>query len=677
MRQHFAQAVCAVLLTALPLFAEAKRPPLNASKNIEIIYVNADWNKNPKQADSGTIFIRDAQTNRLVEIHLNETNADSSTFTGTYSLSWSNEEEFVPEIYIPNQHLLTSKAGLQTVFQEIKTQKLKRRPFVLRNHDSNRQVVEIFDSKEDAQETLTNYRELVQLAKLKKDPSAREEALREAERVKEEIVERQRLLAQAMAFDRLPANERSARRQKAKKLADQAMVAYSKEQFKQAQELFSESISADPTVKTAYYQYAVTLYKNDNYNRSIVYLRLSKDSPSVNQTERHYYEGLNYFKLKELDNAIKTFRQVRKKEDKVIGPSAAFYEGIVHYQKAEYDSAKACFQESLDTSDDPNLDKASDSYMDQIAAQQIFLAEQAKKYFLTASLGVMYDSNITLLSNGTASSTSPSDKEGTRFMAAGGMEYRSVYERDHEWSTLFNFSTLYTVTDGLVYNRTLAAADPSQYSLYEAYRRKTTWFGKAYRLEVSPGVELITMAAERTRDTSILNSYVLKLNNAFIMNERWYMMPIFEIRQDNSLLTASTADNNSTANKETVTFSNLLLLGKNKDRTMTGDLGFAINNALGVDYYYTRFDAALGYTAPFWWKMSWNAKIAYYNLAYTEILPMRTENDFAYTAGLTRPINDWLMAGASLGFTDNASNDPAHAYTKWTALFTLATQKWY
>ena len=96
--------------------------------------------------------------------------------------------------------------------------------------------------------------------------------------------------------------EREARRKKGAAFIREGADLFGKDQFEDALKKYDEAIEADPQNRIALYQYAVTLYRMLDYNRSIVYLQLA-EGEGVNEAERQYYLALNFYAIKDYDNS--------------------------------------------------------------------------------------------------------------------------------------------------------------------------------------------------------------------------------------------------------------------------------------------------------------------------------------------------------------------------------------
>ena len=151
----------------------------------------------------------------------------------------------------------------------------------------------------------------------------------------------------------------------------------SQEKYADAEKLFAQAVELDPTNSTFYYQYAVTLYKLENYNKSVVILRLAQGG-EVNEVEKRYYVGMNLLKLREFEGAVTEFDAVQAANNESLSPSAAFFKGVIRFQKEQYDTAKKDFEYVLDNSKDPRLDQQAETYIEQIANVMAFEKEKKK-----------------------------------------------------------------------------------------------------------------------------------------------------------------------------------------------------------------------------------------------------------------------------------------------------------
>jgi tetratricopeptide (TPR) repeat protein len=673
----------------------SSRAPLNASNTIRLNYGYPDWNKQTTQIDSASLIMKEGASGRIVQIHLEETEPDSSIFTGKFSIRWQDIEKLEVEFYIPPQELLNDNAGIKKIMSMIQNQTLKRHPFLVRRAPDGFQTVDIFDKKEQAQAAMKLYQAEQQVvaaknaanAQSKKFPSDEQIStaklsaeIREREAAAKSLAERMRLeqIASLQAeqaktrYLALQAAEQAARSKQAEKVAQEALVDFQAGRFPEAKSKFDKAIELDPSNNAYYFQYGVSLYKTDEYNRSLVYLNLAQ-GPKINPAEKQFFVGLNFFRKQEFINAAASFEKVVSYNNPNFSASAQFYKGMALMEQKKYVESQAAFQAVLDTSKDPALDERAESYIEQILRIQQFEAEKARKWQLSATIGEMYDSNVILSSDSDREAGTATDIAGLRTLFQASGRYRPVYDEKKEFAVQLDILSMYTVDKNREYVATLHDADPNVYTFTAPWTQKGLLFGKGYKLDLIPGYEGTWMSAESHKMKEILNSYTFTVQNLFVMNESWIANYNLDSRIDNSKLDSSIGDDNSSATKAKFSFNNLLFVNTEKSKIITADLGITSNMAKGKNSTYQRLDLAAGWIQPWKWDTSFNSKLSYYFLTYNQKDIKRTDNDLGLSLGLSKKLNELFVAGFTTGYTINSSTDSASKYNKWTAMLTLSS----
>lgn len=667
------------------------RAPIDATNAVRISYGFPAWNKSPVKIDSASILMREGSTGRIVQIHLEEDAPDSSLFSGIFSINWRNVDKLQTEFYIPPQDLMSSNEGLKKVAEMITKNQLKRKPFLLRRGNANDQTVEIFDSVEQAQNALKAYRAESQLRatfglKTKNYPSDQEidisklaqtsedrlEAARAAtERIRLHQLETNRLREQLAKFIALKAPERAAQKDRAAKVAAEGLAAFREDLFEEAAKKFQEAIQLAPDTFAYIYQYAVTLYRLEQYNRSLVFLQISDDA-SINQNERQYYLGLNYLGLRDFDNAEASFERVVVARDPAMSDSAKFYIGVVNFEMQNWEKAQAAFQKVLDTSTNKDLDKQAEAYIEQILRQRQFDVERAKKWTLSATIGEMVDSNVILSSISALDQGTASDSLGYRSLLMGSLNYRPIYEEEREFAVQADLLTIYTVDKSFARAQSLRNADPTVATLTVPWSFKSTAFGFGYKLDLAPGYETIIMSLEDDQSKVIIDSILLNVNNLVVMSPTWFANWNVETRKDTTHLAASTGDNDANAYKVKLLNSNTFILNPSKTKFLMAEAGATMNQAIGRDATYNRLDLSVGYLQPFYWDTVGSLKLGYFYLTYPNHTSSRVDNNVTATFGASKRLNEIYSTGLTASYNMNSSTVDLNAYKKWTLLLTMS-----
>lgn len=667
---------------------EEPKAHFDPTNSVRINYGYAPWNKSPSQQDAGSLILREGANGRLVQIHLAESDVTSALFTGLYSISFQSVERLKIEFYTPPQELLDSVNGMKKIASMIGNGQLRRNPFVLRRTPAGAQTIEIFDTREQAQQAIKAYRaeqqvqglqnakfpsdQQIDLAKMTEEVKLKAAAAAAAaERVRQEQIEAQKLAALLAKEKALSDAERALKKKEAEQLATEGLVFFRENKFAEATEKFLKAVELDPENRAYYFQFGVALYKTGNANKSLIYLNLA-DGPLVNQVEKNFFIALNYFSLKEFANAIQSFEKVVAAKSPEMSPAAQFYIGLVQFEEKKWDKARSAFQAVLDTSNDPQLDKKAETYIEQILRLQQFEAERSRKWQFSATLGEQFDSNVTQASDSTLSQGTQSNVEGYRSLLQGSGRYRPVYNETREFAIQTDVLLMYTFDKNFQHNTTLRNADPLVVNLTAPWTRKGLLFGKGHKLDIIPGYETIWMSAEENTNKEIISSFILNTTNMFVINERLYSNYNLELRRDQNKLNSATGDDDSTAIKAKLINSNLHFLWEEKTKILTSEASLTFNQAQGKNVTYNRVDFSVGYIQPFYKETSATCKLAYFYLNYPLKSDNRLDHSYTLTAGLSKKLNDTFSTGLLANYNINNSTTDTYTFKKWTALLTLS-----
>jgi tetratricopeptide (TPR) repeat protein len=674
-----------VFIMLLPCSAFAKKAALRRDRSIKIIYQSPDWNTDPKKIDTAFVIVRDSNTGKLARINLEETEPDSGIFEGFFSVSFTGEDT-QPEIFVPPQDMRNDPKSMSDFANKVAKAEVRRKAVILRPDADFGQVFQIFDTPEQAQQAFKAYKaehDLRQpLAKPLASPQALETAetmkrrqtaeqlaleaaQHEADRAQQEQKQRLERQAELLRIAKLNDEEQKRRQAEAKKLSDQAVAEFKAGHYPEAQGLFEQALKLNPNENNYAYFYGVTLYRLGKFNEALVQIQISEDDPT-NINEKRYYVGLIHYRLKELDQAQKEFQTVQDSKDTDLAPSAAFYKGVLLMGLEKYDDAKAAFEFVLDNSKDPKMDDQAEAYIEQLMQASDAKRKAARHLNLSATLGLMYDSNILLASDYETSQGVSTNKGGLRFFGSGSGEYRYFSSGSHEFDFKINSTYFYS------FQSVFSPADPLIWNAALPYVYKNMLWGKGYTLTISPTFEALYMDPYDTGTRNdIMSSGYINVNNLFVMRDNWFSYYIFEARRDISYLSESGGDNSYSAWKYSVSTNQIWFLDAAKKTALIGNLGAVLNNAQGINRYYQRFETGANYTAPFkHWKATWLTGISAYYLTFPKGVPTRHDTNVTFTAAINKPITDWVTLGLLGTYTTNGSDQNLYQYNKYTIMTT-------
>lgn len=151
---------CALAIFAFSFSTIAQtKIKIDANKRIFLEYSSKSWNKNPNEADSGALILRDGISNKIARIELFETDMDSALFRGQYLLNWG-DDEINPEVYLVPTGLGKTTEQMTKIQTSIEAGSLLRKPFFVRSNNRNFQTLTVFDSKEQALKAYEAYMKL-------------------------------------------------------------------------------------------------------------------------------------------------------------------------------------------------------------------------------------------------------------------------------------------------------------------------------------------------------------------------------------------------------------------------------------------------------------------------------------------------------------------------------------
>jgi len=661
--------------------AKRGRAKISLEGQIQVIFANKLWNTSSTEINTGTLVLRDAITKRVVKIQLQESEPDSSEFHGKFTVNWEGTTQMVPGFYGQKNEGAGYKE--EDIPQLIKSGQLVRLPYVLEKDPRGPYTFYVFTDREQTIKAAKTIEERARAAKPSIiAPTSSKAALAVLEvnqlkqlqelkfKLSEDAIkrEKERLLRYEKALQersknsqelsRLPEGQRNLRTKEAERLAQEGMRQFQAGDFKQATQSFKKSLELNPNGQGIYYSYGVSLYREGEYDESIVALRMSQNDLVDRQVlEKDFYLALNYFRLREYAFAQKAFEELRGKKDPALSPSSAFYLGLIGYETAEYESAKPYFQEVLDTSEDSQLDEQAERMIDQINAILQFAKLKEKRFVLDLTLGISYDSNVLLVSDSNPDQASPSDLAGTRLAGGAGLYWRPIFEKDYEWGLKAKLDYIYSLQSRL------SQADPFLVNVSSPFSWRGKLFQKGYKLSVKPAYENLYLDADQSGSREhLLSSLMADWGNTFVMSESWFSSYNFKIRQDRFTTDATKVQN---ANKYTLNLNNIVFLGSKKNRGLISDLNYIENKAETTTWMFRRYDIGLSYLTPLMENYQGVVGFVYYNANYYENTQGRNDTNWTALAIVTKKLSEWLEGGLSATYIRNQSTVPTFTYSKY------------
>lgn len=683
----FAALVSQVLSNPTAL-AKTKRL-MRPKEQVTITYLSAPWNSESTAIDLAYLVLKDETTGKLAKILLEETAPDSSEFEGRFSVEFVKDENFQPIIYVPPPELRDAEKFSEFV-DLIQANKTEKKPVVSRKINKQRKI-EVYDTVEQAKVALRIFRQELFLERLRTlNPATVNELLpanqtleiaeksklsseelkkielmrqRELERLKIEQLEGQKLIEALKSRAKLSKQARKKRDAEAKELCENAMNDYREARFEEAKKQFELCLTLNPEAKDGYLSFGVTLYRLGRYNEALAILNLIDDRTRTID-EKLYYKGLIYFRFEEYSTSLKFFRRVKSKDGSELQSSAAFYEGLVLMSLKKFEQAKESFEFILDRSQDPELDKKAEEYIEKIIAAQSFEKQRKKRLFIMGMAGVMYDSNILLApQNNITAQGEALDSGDARGLLIADAEYRLLNSEKYEWSAKVN--TLYLHTN----ETALSRADPWVTNISSPFHIKGTLKNKGYRWSIRPAFETIFMDPFLTGSKeNIMNSSMIFNDFTLINSDRWFSTYTLEVRTDSSNLPNSVGDFNADALRLGLRTTQSYFLNDTKKRAIVGNLGYLVNESKGREFLFRRIEAGSSFVTPVGWSSIGNFGVNAFQLNFPKSNNQRKDFNVTVSTGFQKPLSDTVVWGLTASYAVNSSNSPINDYVKYTLL---------
>lgn len=446
-----------------------------------------------------------------------------------------------------------------------------------------------------------------------------------------EALEAQKRAERLEQLAKMKEQDKEKRKAKAQEAATKALQHYQNAEYKKAAVLFAEATSLDPESDTYYLQHGVSLYKTDDYKKSLALLSIAEGQGS-NNTELTYFKALNHMKLQEYDQALEEFSAVQEENNESLSAPASFYAGNIAYRKENYPAAREHLEYTIDHSKDPKVDQQAEDLIEEIDRIEAFQnkAKEQFRYSLTAGMG--YDSNVL----NTALQNLATNAEAARFNYGGSFLYRFLYDYRNEFSGEINLNDTYSMTPSFQPDAALQSADPLVLSVGLPYRHQSLVGKRVINWGLTPQYQTITMSLDQKERKQILSSTIGKFDANFMLNSEWMSSYRFEYSADTSGITAASADDDLNGTRMTLGTTQTRLLNQRGTNTWNYSVDYTMNQTQGKNYQYNKLGLGIGYTDKIFNDHDGTLKFDYSYQNYPQASTSRTDNLAALSATLSK-----------------------------------------
>lgn len=491
------------------------------------------------------------------------------------------------------------------------------------------------------------------------------EQVRTQEQVQLSLEEQQaRKRAEQLAQqERLSSAEKARKKSQAAELVSKADALYQQQNFEAAADQYEKAVELDPENDSYFYRFGVSLYKTNEFNKSLATLSMA-DVGDEQAVEKDYYIALNHLKLKDYDKALKKLNDVKEENDPNISPTASFFAGTIEYQQQKFPEARKSMEYVLDNSNDTQMDRAAEDMLEQIDRMENFYASKNEKYRFTFFAGPVYDQNVLNV----ATNNVATDVQAYRLnygASALGVWYRSPTS---DLGTQLSVSDYYSTDTKFQGNATLQTADPLEFAFTVPFHQEFVTKDRSYNWELTPAIKSIYMSPSGGTRSEIIRSTGISTSLAAPLSRDLYLAGKLDFFADQSFLEGVAADDDQSGKKYSVTITPTKLLDLKGEKSISGDVGYLINQAEGKNYRYNRMAFGVTYGFPGLWKSNSTLRAEYAMQNYGEATTTRNDTTTSVTAGLNKDLTKKWNLNATLMYTIGSSEVDLYKYNKIMAM---------
>lgn len=658
------------LMATAQAFALGQQVTLLQNQPIYIEYVN-----NNPEIKSVYLTVVETQTHKKASVELTPSMQDKKKLNGYFRIQMDMDK-------IPSQNLeFQTKSGSKLFAHVIPNTNTKENTLsvMLFNKESEWQAYTV-EFLNKAREELQKQQEKIQLEAKKTskpDPSLSAEALDKLKEKKETLIrlndriqEQTRLsfeAQEAMKREELLKQQEAKskeEKEKSKKLAAEqaklAFAAYQKGKFDEAVKLYEEASRLDPENDVFYYQYGVSLYKVNNFNKSLSILSMAEGGDQ-NPIEHRYYVALNHLKLNEIDKAVSEFKEIKEEDDKSLSPIAAFYAGNIELKQNKFKEAREDFQFVLDKSADPQLDKEAEAKIEEIDRLEQFYESQKEIFKYSLFVGPQYDGNVLNI----ATQNLATNSEALRLQYGGSFTYNYFRTMKSLYALQFDLSDMYSVDKNLKADSTIQSADPLQMGIKLPMNHQWRLASKDISSNISPYYSILSMSDNGGARKQILASTGLSLDATMAQNKTVLHILKLDYVSDNSSLEVTSDDDKQSAKRSTIGYSFIKILNDKAGKSLGADVSLISNAAVGKNNNYNKSILGLTYNFPWTTLYKGSSKLEYTDLKYPDNSNERKDSIIVASVAATKDLSKTKNISMNFAYTINSSNVDSYKYNKF------------
>lgn len=492
----------------------------------------------------------------------------------------------------------------------------------------------------------------------------RQQEQKQNELEQEQAIGRAKLLEQQATMTLV---EKSQKKALARSLVDEADALYKNQDYSRAVEKYAQAVNEDPEEESYFYRYGVTLYKVEDYNKSLAILSIAEVDSSM-AMEKDYYIALNHLKLQNYDKAKKEFLEIRSLNDSNLSPMSSYFAGNIELQQLKFSEARTSMEYILDNSQDPALDRSAEDLLERIDRLQLYHESKKEKYRFAGFVGAIYDGNVLNVSTNNAST----DVQAIRLNY--GVSALAILRRTptSDLGAHIGVSDYYSTNTQLQGEATLQTADPLQFDVTLPFHKEIELSGRTWMWDINPLYRSVFMSPTGGTRSEVIRTLGVNTTVAAPFRENALMAVRFEGAQEENLLSTSVGDDDQSSTRYGVMLMPTWLLDSSGSRFVSADLGYLVNNAKGNNFYFARTSLGLTYGFRYKWGTSVSLRGEYSMQDYERSLTPRKDSNPILTAAINKNISRNLNWAMSVQYNVGESDQEAYRYNKFVVMSMLS-----
>jgi len=462
------------------------------------------------------------------------------------------------------------------------------------------------------------------------------------------------------AYNAFSPEQKKVNDEKSAQLAQSALKAYQAKNYASAETQFEESLRLNPTVGINKYYLGVSYYQNKKYDKALALLSLAEGA-DYSYAEYNYYNGMSNMKLKNYTKASENFDASKEENDPDYSGAAAFFNGHIFFQKEDYTQARQNFEYTIDHSKSPKMDAEAEAMIEKMDEIEGTAAQSKEKFHYNLFVGFGYDSNVLSASTENLST----DVSAYRLLYGADFTYKFLNSKTQDMSVGLNASDYYSFNGKFKSDTTAQSVDPLVYGGSVAYHRNFQVGRRLFTWGLLPSYQILHMPYTTTSREKLLNMTMIGSDLTFAFSEKHFSKFFIEYAMDKMVPTPLLPEDDLTANRITVSTSQILVTGAKVKESWTGDLGYSINAADGDNNDYTKALLGLTYARMGVWDALNSLRLDYAMTKYDHATISRDDKVATMTLGLTKELNKNTNFFVNGLYTISQSTNETYKYNKF------------